>query len=131
LERVKKPQKTANLHDIQRDLRHSPGCVPSNGTHLALHAFINHQAHNDGPDTTEPVDIATIHEGETSMNWDTVKGNWKQVKGKVQQQWGKLTKDDVDVIEGKREELSGKLQERYGYAKDKAEKEIDAFCKKC
>lgn len=62
------------------------------------------------------------------MNWDQVKGNWKNLKGQVKQKWGKLTDDDLTVIEGKRDELSGKLQERYGYAKEQAEKELDAFC---
>jgi uncharacterized protein YjbJ (UPF0337 family) len=66
---------------------------------------------------------------ETAMNWDRVEGNWKTFKGQVQQQWGKLTNDDLDVIEGKRTELSGRLQERYGYAKDEAEKNIDAWLK--
>jgi len=61
------------------------------------------------------------------MNWDRVEGNWKQFKGKARQQWGKLTDDDLNVIEGKRTELTGKLQARYGYAKDEAEKNIDAW----
>ena len=59
------------------------------------------------------------------MNWDQVKGNWKQVQGEAQKQWGKLTNDDLDVIEGERTRLAGRLQERYGYAKDKANAEID------
>jgi uncharacterized protein YjbJ (UPF0337 family) len=61
------------------------------------------------------------------MNSDTIQGNWEQMKGKVQQQWGKLTNDDLDVIEGKRKELVGRVQERYGYAREQAEKEVDAF----
>jgi uncharacterized protein YjbJ (UPF0337 family) len=65
------------------------------------------------------------------MNWKPVKGNWKQTKGKVQQQWGKLTNDDLDVIKGKRTELVGKIQQRYGYAREKAEQEVEAFCNSC
>jgi len=61
------------------------------------------------------------------MNWDQVKGNWKQMTGKVKAKWGKLTDDDLTVIAGKRDELAGKIQERYGYEKDKAEKELDDF----
>lgn len=61
------------------------------------------------------------------MNWDRVEGSWKQVKGQAQAQWGKLTNDDLDVIEGRREELSGRIQQRYGYAKDKAETEINSW----
>lgn len=61
------------------------------------------------------------------LNADILEGKWKQLKGKAQQQWGKLTNDDLDKISGKREELVGLVQERYGYAKAKAEKEVDAF----
>jgi len=61
------------------------------------------------------------------MNWDQIQGNWKQVTGKVKAQWGKLTDDDLTTLSGKRDELCGVLQERYGYAKEQAEKELDAF----
>lgn len=61
------------------------------------------------------------------MNWDVAKGNWKQLKGQAQQKWGKLSNDDLDVIDGKREELVGRLQERYGYERDRAEREADEF----
>ena len=61
------------------------------------------------------------------MNSDVLAGNWMKFKGKVQQQWGKLTGDDLDKIEGKQKELVGRIQERYGYAKDRAEKEVKDF----
>jgi len=61
------------------------------------------------------------------MNWDKVEGNWKELRGKVQAQWGKLTNDDLDVIEGRRTELEGRIQKHYGYAKDKAKAEVDAW----
>jgi len=61
------------------------------------------------------------------MNWDQISGNWKQFKGSVKERWGKLTDDDLTVVAGKRDKLAGILQERYGYAKDQAEKELDAF----
>jgi uncharacterized protein YjbJ (UPF0337 family) len=38
-----------------------------------------------------------------------------------------LTDDDLDVVAGKREELAGKIQERYGYEKDRAEREVDDY----
>jgi uncharacterized protein YjbJ (UPF0337 family) len=59
------------------------------------------------------------------MNWDRIEGNWKQFTGKVQEQWGKLTADDLNQVEGKRTALVGRIQERYGYAKDRAEREVD------
>lgn len=61
------------------------------------------------------------------MNWDRIAGNWKEIKGKAKQEWGKLTDDELDVAAGRREELEGLLQNRYGYAKDKAKTEIDAW----
>jgi uncharacterized protein YjbJ (UPF0337 family) len=64
---------------------------------------------------------------ESGMNWDSIEGNWKEFKGKAKQQWGKLTDDDLDVIEGRRDQLEGVLQKRYGYAKDQAQREVDAW----
>jgi uncharacterized protein YjbJ (UPF0337 family) len=67
----------------------------------------------------------------TGMNWDQVQGNWEQFKGKVRQKWGKLTDNDLQRVKGMRQELAGRIQERYGYEKDKAEKEIDEFVQTC
>jgi uncharacterized protein YjbJ (UPF0337 family) len=61
------------------------------------------------------------------MNWDRVEGNWKEFQGKVRQKWAKLTDDDLELVKGKRTELAGRLQQRYGYEKDKAEREIDSW----
>ena len=43
----------------------------------------------------------------------------------------KITDDDMKVMDGHREQLVGKLQERYGYAREKAEKEAEKFAKDC
>lgn len=61
------------------------------------------------------------------MNTDILEGKWKQLKGKAQQQWGKLTNDELDRIAGTREELVGLVQERYGYARERAEEEVNSF----
>lgn len=61
------------------------------------------------------------------MNWDRIQGDWKQFAGKIKVQWGKLTDDDLTQINGKEEQLEGKIQERYGYAKDKVKKDIEAW----
>ena len=61
------------------------------------------------------------------MNWDRIQGDQKQFAGKIKIQWGKLTDDDLTQINGKEEELEGKIQERYGYAKDKIKKDIEAW----
>ena len=61
------------------------------------------------------------------MNEDVLKGKWMQIKGEVKSQWGKLTDDDLDRVEGDTEKLVGKVQERYGYAREDAKREVDAF----
>jgi uncharacterized protein YjbJ (UPF0337 family) len=61
------------------------------------------------------------------MDWLQVKGNWNLLKGKIREQWGKLTDDEIEQAAGQRDQLVGRLQERYGYARDKAERELDDF----
>jgi uncharacterized protein YjbJ (UPF0337 family) len=63
------------------------------------------------------------------MNWDQIEGNWKQLKGSIKERWGKLTDDDLTIAEGKVDMLRGRLQERYGYTKEQAEAELQAFMK--
>ena len=64
------------------------------------------------------------------MNKDIIKGKWKEIKGQLKQQWGKLTDDDIEKMQGNYEELEGVLQKNYGYQKDQAQKEIEAFVEK-
>lgn len=71
--------------------------------------------------------MPTISQKEQKMNWDQIHGNWKQLTGRIKEKWGKLTDDDLTVIAGKRDQLAGLLEKRYGYAKEKAEKELDEF----
>lgn len=59
------------------------------------------------------------------MDWSRVEGNWKQMKGRAKERWGKLTDDDLTTIAGRRDQLEGMIQERYGYAKGRAQKEIE------
>jgi uncharacterized protein YjbJ (UPF0337 family) len=56
---------------------------------------------------------------------DILAGNWKQMKGQVKEWWGDLTDDDLTQIDGKRDKLVGTLQERYGWARDRAETEVN------
>jgi len=58
------------------------------------------------------------------MNDDILEGKWKQVKGSVRDWWGKLTDDDLDRVAGKSEKMVGVLQERYGWTRERAEKEL-------
>jgi uncharacterized protein YjbJ (UPF0337 family) len=69
-------------------------------------------------------------ERKSFMNSDQLEGTWDVVKGKIQKQWGKLTNDDLDVIEGNRKEIAGRIQQRYGYAKERAEREVNTWLEK-
>jgi uncharacterized protein YjbJ (UPF0337 family) len=61
------------------------------------------------------------------MNSDQFEGMWKQLKGSAKQRWAKLTDDDLTAISGKKDVLLGRLQQRYGYTREQAEKEADAW----
>ncbi|MGH8604351.1 MAG: CsbD family protein [Gammaproteobacteria bacterium] len=63
------------------------------------------------------------------MNWEQVRGHWKLLKGTVKQKWGNLTKEEINIVEGKREELIGRLEAKYGYTKEKAEAQADAWAR--
>ena len=62
-----------------------------------------------------------------TFNRDVLAGQWKQVRGKAKQTWAKLTDNDLDRITGRFDELAGLVQERYGYTREKAEKEVTHF----
>jgi uncharacterized protein YjbJ (UPF0337 family) len=59
------------------------------------------------------------------MNRDTLAGQWKQLTGEIKNRWGKLTDDDLTRAEGDYDKLVGVLQERYGYARERAQQEVD------
>jgi uncharacterized protein YjbJ (UPF0337 family) len=59
------------------------------------------------------------------MNADVFSGKWKQAKGQVKEWWGKVTDDDVTRIDGNLDKMVGVLQERYGYARERAEQEVE------
>jgi uncharacterized protein YjbJ (UPF0337 family) len=59
------------------------------------------------------------------MNWDRIEGSWKELKGKVKEKWGQLTDDDLEQAAGRRDQLVGIFQRRYGYERDRAERELD------
>jgi len=65
-----------------------------------------------------------------TFNRDVLAGKWMQIRGQVKQTWGKLTDNDLDRISGHFDELVGLVQQRYGYARDKAEKEVTQFIEK-
>lgn len=59
------------------------------------------------------------------MNNDILEGKWKQIRGDIKSWWGDITDDELDQVAGQRDKLVGLLQEKYGYARSKAEAELD------
>lgn len=58
------------------------------------------------------------------MNKDIVEGKWKEMRGQVKEWWGKLTDDDLERVGGKYDQLVGLIQEKYGYTRERVEKEF-------
>jgi uncharacterized protein YjbJ (UPF0337 family) len=52
------------------------------------------------------------------------------MRGKMRQQWGRMTESDSQVLRGKKDRLIGTLQKKYGAARGRAEKGIDALRRK-
>ncbi|MGH7960262.1 MAG: CsbD family protein [Candidatus Binatia bacterium] len=59
------------------------------------------------------------------MNQDTFAGQWQQMRGALKSWWGKLSDNDFDSIKGQTDKLIGVIQEKYGYARDKAQQEVE------
>jgi uncharacterized protein YjbJ (UPF0337 family) len=56
---------------------------------------------------------------------DILASQWPQLRGQIRSWWGKLTEADVDKIAGQKDRLVGLMQERYGYARQRAEQEVE------
>src|ERR1051325_6717412 len=56
---------------------------------------------------------------------DPLANHWKELSSLVCTWWGKLTEEDVTRIAGHKERLVRLLQEKYGYAPERATREVD------
>ena len=63
------------------------------------------------------------------MNQDVFAGKWKQIRGELKSWWGKLADDDFDRIGGQKDKLIGVIQEKYGYTREKAQREVEEHLK--
>jgi uncharacterized protein YjbJ (UPF0337 family) len=63
------------------------------------------------------------------MSVNIMEGQWQQLRGKIREKWNKLTDDDLDQLTGGTDQLVSLLQAKYGYARDRAQHEVDAFLK--
>ena len=61
------------------------------------------------------------------MKWSDVESHWPQLRQRARRHWFHLTQVDVETITGRRDELAERVQERYGFSRQEAEKEVDAW----
>jgi uncharacterized protein YjbJ (UPF0337 family) len=61
------------------------------------------------------------------MKWNDIESHWSELAPRARRHWFHLTQGDVDRIEGTRDELIDRVQERYGFSREEAEKEVDAW----
>jgi uncharacterized protein YjbJ (UPF0337 family) len=59
------------------------------------------------------------------MNKDVFEGKWMQMRGQVKEIWGKLTDDELEFTGGQSQQIVGLLQMRYGYNRERAEREFN------
>jgi uncharacterized protein YjbJ (UPF0337 family) len=60
-----------------------------------------------------------------SGNPDLFERQWPQVRGQIKTWWDRLTDTDLEQVSGQKAQLIRLVQEKYGYARDRAEQEID------
>ncbi len=59
------------------------------------------------------------------MKLDVLRAKWKQFRHEVSSHWTQLSADELDGIDGKRDNLVWLLERRYGYARRRAEREVE------
>ena len=59
------------------------------------------------------------------MQIDVLRAKWKQFRNEVNRHWAQLSPDDIDGIDGKCDNLVCLLERRYGYARRRAEREVE------
>lgn len=58
------------------------------------------------------------------MTRNKFENSWNKFKGKIKKKWGKLTDSDVSQINGNYDQFLGTMHKRYGYERDRAEREF-------
>ena len=59
------------------------------------------------------------------MQPDVLRAKWKKFRNELNYHWTELSPDDLDGIDGKRDNLVYLLERRYGYARRRAEREVE------
>jgi len=59
------------------------------------------------------------------MQEDVLRAKWKQFRSEVNHHWTQLSPDELDGIDGECDSLVCLLESRYGYARRRAEREVE------
>ena len=59
------------------------------------------------------------------MQKDFLAAKWKLFRNEINYHWTQLSSDDLDGIDGRRDNLVGLLESKYGYARRRAEREVE------
>ncbi len=59
------------------------------------------------------------------MQHDVLRTRWKHFRNELNYRWKYLTPDELDRVDGRRDHLIVLLERRYGYARHRAEREVD------
>lgn len=59
------------------------------------------------------------------MHEDVLRTKWKYFRNEINVHWTQLNCDDLDQINGRRDNLVLLLESRYGYARRRAEREVE------
>jgi uncharacterized protein YjbJ (UPF0337 family) len=59
------------------------------------------------------------------MHLNVLEAKWKKFRNEINCQWTELSSDEVDGIDGRRDNLVILLQRKYGYARRRAEREVE------
>jgi uncharacterized protein YjbJ (UPF0337 family) len=59
------------------------------------------------------------------MHLSVLEAKWKKFRNEINYHWAQLSSDEVDRLDGRRDDLVILLQEKYGYARRRAEREVE------
>jgi uncharacterized protein YjbJ (UPF0337 family) len=59
------------------------------------------------------------------MHGDVLRTRWKHFRNEINAHWAELSSDDLDRIDGRRDNLVVLLESKYGYARGRAEREVE------
>ena len=59
------------------------------------------------------------------MQMDVLQAKWKHFRTVINSHWTELDSDDLDRVHGKRDNLVFLLETKYGFARRRAEREVE------